>query len=183
MIKKEIKELTKILIIFSEEFDGGKPISELKAETWFNALSQYSISDLQKAASKVLRNRIYSGFPKIAEIVESIEGSKQDKAQTAWQQVKKAMSDYGYIASVKFSNVVIHSVIEDMGGWVELCKRDDPFIEKNFIEKYLFHCQQANHPKYIAGLLEIENRMNGYLTTIKEPYLIGFNDDIRKIKN
>jgi len=158
----------------------GKEPSKEKIELFFRYLSDFSIEQVKKAVDYILGNEEYSVFPTIAKIRHAIEGTCSDRALIAWKQVVKAMEDIGVYESIKFSDTVIHSCIETMGGWQRLCatELDDlQWREKEFLQ--LYQALSRNRVKslpYLPGLHEINNRLRGYIKDIKPPLEIGFED-------
>jgi len=78
MQKNDTKEFIDLLINLSEIFNNGNPLSEKAVEIYFFILNEFSIKDVENAVNFLLRNRTMHGFPKPAEIIQSIEDSKND---------------------------------------------------------------------------------------------------------
>jgi hypothetical protein len=96
-------------------------------------------------------------------------GSKEDlhrRALLAWDAVRKAITEHGYYQSVQFDDPVIHSCIEALGGWQDLCStpiEEIKWREKRFLELYpAFATTKKEHPQYLVGYVEQQNRLNNY---------------------
>ena len=182
MNKNDIKQLGVYMAVLSEEFTDGKPISELKIQTWYNALEKYEIKVIGKAVSNIAQKRIYNGFPKLAEIINEIEGSADDRALLAWNELKEAIARVGAYNSVKFSDPKTVAVVNEMGGWAKVCevKEDDlKWMQKDFERLYKV-CQPAKN-LLLPGIIEITNNLNGYKEHIPQPVLIGEYKEINQI--
>ncbi len=154
-----------------------KNISEFLTDIYWKALEGFELQDVKKA----LRAHIYNPdcgqyFPKPADIIRFIEGSGETKALKAWAVVEKAIHCVGSYQSIAFDDPLIHAVLEDMGGWVKLCsvKLDEfPFRANEFQKRYMGFLikKPERHPKYLAGITEIDNVKNGFEVTA--PVLVG----------
>jgi len=154
-----------------------KNISEFLIENYWEALQDFELEDVEEALS-VHTNNPDCGqyFPKPADVVRFIEGSGETKALKAWTMVEKAIHQVGSYESVAFEDPLIHAVLEDMGGWVKLCSTTLealPFRANEFQKRYMGFLikKPERHPKYLAGLAEIDNAKNGF--EIKPPLLVG----------
>ncbi|MFA5340570.1 MAG: DUF6475 domain-containing protein, partial [Clostridia bacterium] len=100
-------------------------------------------------------------FPKPVDFIEILNGKKQDQATIAWIEVLGAVKSIGNYQSVKFSNPVIHSVINAMGGWENLAATmtidEEKWKQKEFEKLYQVMERRGNHPKYLAGAHENSN--------------------------
>jgi len=173
MKKSDSAQFSKALLGLAEVL--GAEISKTKISLYFEALSEYPIDAVESAiAASVKANKF---FPKPVELIELISGKAQDKSLLAWMQVTKAIDDFGAYKSVRFSDAVIHSCIEQMGGWSDLCntaEEEMTWKQKEFERLYLALMSRPEHPAYLAGIFEISNRANGYAAHVKGPILIGF---------
>lgn len=161
-----------------------KSVSEFILDTYYAIFEQYNDDEFKGAVSKCLRDRKYNTFPKPAEIIEWLEGTKDDKALIAWLQVKEAILKAGYYRSVEFADPIISNCITELGGWMELCsqpKDEIPFIEKRFLDLYrLFLKRGADKPVRLIGFFEAKNFEKGTLDNIYAPVRIGYKE--KKVK-
>ncbi len=85
----------------------------------------------------------------------------------AWIEVLETVKRVGHYQSVRFSDPVIHAVIDVMGGWVRLgdMKVDDEKWKQREFER-LYEILSKNPrdrmPEYLPGLSEIQNAASGY---------------------
>lgn len=165
MQHRDLAEFAKLMMILSEVFDGGKVPSELKMEIYFEALKQYEIDSLKRAIERMIMVRVYPSFPKPGEIVQEIEGVKEDRAVIAWVEVVGAIRAVGPYQSVKFNDQTIHAVIEFMGGWPatgDWLEDELKWKQKEFEKLYAIMQIRGEKRSYLPGICEIKNEANGY---------------------
>ena len=165
MKANDIIEFAKIMVVLSEVYGDGKPPSDIKNEVYFSALKNYEIDTIKNAAERMIINRVYPSFPKPAEIIQEIEGTKENQATQAWIKTVEAIRHYGNYTSVKFDDPVIHGVIEFMGGWPETGLWTDEELkwkQREFERLYGIIQARGKNPEYLPGIVEISNTSKGY---------------------
>lgn len=178
---------------FHELFTGvaelyGQNPSPAVFEIWFNALKRFEIRDIGRAFSVHVQSPDQGRFmPKPADIIRILEGSAKETAFAAWTKVYQAIGRVGSYASVVFDDPIIHRVIRDMGGWVYLCgiaEDEVPFKANDFVARYQGFRSSGevpDYPRMLVGIVEGENRLNGYLDEIPEPVRIGDPEKARQV--
>ena len=160
----------------------GKSASEFIFNTYYEIFKDYTNEALEGAIKKCLRERVYSTLPKPAEILEFLEGTRDDKALIAWLQAKGAASKVGHWHSVEFKDPLISHCLQELGGWIGFCSAqidELPFIEKRFMNLYnLFLKRETKEPVKLIGYVELKNFELGYSKDIPKPTKIGFEEDI-----
>lgn len=120
-------------------------------------------------------------FPKPVEFIEKIRGTQSNRGALAWVDVLEAVKRVGPYQSVKFPDPVIHSVIEAMGGWVQLggmLTDEEKWKQKEFERLYqILESRDANH-EYLPGIVEIDNAARGFQQAV-EPVLLGDAQETR----
>ena len=81
MKSEDIKIFNEFLVKLSEVFDNGREISESRAIIYFDILANYPIEKIKAAINALLKTRVYSGFPKPAEIIQMLGGTEEDRYQ------------------------------------------------------------------------------------------------------
>lgn len=177
MTKRDHVEFARIMMALSEVFDGGREPSPVKVELYFQALREFRIEEIGEAARVMMKTRVYPSFPKPAEIIQEINGTAEDWATTAWLLVSGAIRRHGSYESVAFDDKVIHSVIDAMGGWPQLCQAREEELkwkQKEFERLYgVISAREGQHPQHLPGLIEMDNRAKGYAEHIPEPARIS----------
>jgi len=153
--------------------------SEFILDTYYAIFKDYDNKSLENAINKCIKGRVYNNIPKPAEILEYLEGTKDDKALIAWLQLKEAVVKGGYYASIEFADPIISNCVNELGGWVWFCnqpKDELPFVEKRFMDLYrLFLKRGVTDNQRLIGFIEAQNSNKGY--DIPEPIRIGFVND------
>jgi hypothetical protein len=169
METNDIPAFTQIMIGLGELYD--KLISETLIELYWVALKRFDIAAIRQAVSAHINNPDEGHIvPKPANIVRYLEGSAKTKALQAWSKVIHAIRRIGHHGILVFDDYLIHAVIHDMGGWVELCmmtEKETPLRAKEFekrYEYYLLH-KPVQYPKQLS---ELTNSVKAKL-----PVLIG----------
>ena len=170
---KNRNNFSKFITIISEMFE--KTLSKIITEVYWKALEPFSDEQCEKAFNEIVLSSRF--FPKPVDIIEAIQGAQGNKSVIAWIKVIKAVRRIGAYQSVKFDDPVIHSVIEVMGGWPALCSGsadEEKWKQKEFERFYLTMFNLDNHAKYLLGIVEKENSVNGKIEyTPEPPVLIG----------
>jgi len=144
----------------------GKPVSEFIFDMYFEIFKDYTHIEFGGAVKRCLQERKYANLPKPAEILEFLEGTKDDRALQAWREVKEAIRKGGWSATIEFADTIIPLCIEQLGGWIWLCeqpKDDEPFIEKRFMDLYRLMLKRGETGNSkVIGFTETVNREKGY---------------------
>lgn len=152
-------------------------VSKMLIKIYWDVLKLFCWEDVQKAFEAHVKDPDSGQFmPKPADVVRVIRGNSQCQGLQAWTKVEKAIRLVGPYRSVVFDDPIIHSVTQDMGGWIRLCltlQKDLPFIAKEFQTRYTSHRYQAPlcYPNYLTGLNEHQNALAGF--NIDPPVLLG----------
>lgn len=155
-----------------------RDISEFAIRVWWNAMQRYDLAAVREAINRHFANPDAGQFlPMPADIVKMLEGRSVDSASLAWAEVDKAVRRVGPYQSVTFADPITAAVIEQMGGWVELCRGTDqewPFIAKRFetiYQGYKMRSMLPEAPDRQIGIAEAYNGLQGFEST--PPVLIG----------
>ena len=178
MVDRDAEQFAGIIASLSEVFGSGEPSKTLIKIFWL-ALLQLDINDIQRAASDIIRTRVYPSLPKPADIIEAIRGTSTDRATGAWIKVIGTLRGVGSYQSVKFDDPVIHSCIEMMGGWPDMGNMlidDEKWKQREFEKLYAIMEKRGNHPAHLAGRFEIDNTARGYLEDVEPPVQIGLEE-------
>lgn len=181
MVERDAKQFAVIIASLAEVFSDKEPSKNVISLYWM-ALKEYTIEQIQKAASDIIQGRVYPSMPKPAEIIEAIRGTQGDRATRAWIDVLRAVRRIGTYESVKFKDPVIHAVIEQMGGWSEMGNMlvdDEKWKQKEFERLYPIMEARGNLPDYLPGREEISNTSKGYIEHITPPIMIGGKECLR----
>jgi len=156
----------------------GKKITPEMLMFFYRILIGYQLTDITGALiAHSLDPDVGSYPPKPADVVRQIQGSKQSRALIAWTRVDKAIRQVGTYMSVVFDDPIIHAVLSDMGGWLDLGKKSEkewPFVAREFEKRYQGYAQLpalTEYPRWLTGRFEAANSVEGHQT--QPPVLIG----------
>jgi len=156
----------------------GKPLPHAVICLWWDALKDYELPAIQQGFARHIQNPDTGQFmPKPADIVRMLGGTTQDSALLAWTKVDRAVRSIGPYQSVVFDDPIIHAVIADMGGWIELAnktEREWPFVAREFENRYRAYRTAGkidSYPPVLIGITQSQNEAQGLPAA--EPLLIG----------
>jgi len=161
-----------------------RTMSKLLTDLYWKVLEPFTDEECESAFKEIIYSNKF--FPKPADFREVLCGKKENKATMAWLEVLNAVARIGNYKSVKFNDQLIHSVINAMGGWPQLClmeSNDEKWKQKEFERLYEVISERGgNHPEYLPGTCEMNNFSTGrdYKPEIIE---IGFNGKSKKLLN
>lgn len=152
-------------------------VSTFALGVWWQACERFDFEQVSKALTQHAMDPDRGQFaPKPADVVRLLQGTRTDRALLAWGKVLDAMQRVGSYQSVAFDDSVIHAVVEDIGGWVQMCRSDMDELshtERRFCESYRAYAARPSigFPARLAGAHEIDNRTAG--KKVAPPILIG----------
>jgi hypothetical protein len=160
-----------------------KEATPFMLDMYYKILNGYDYNQIDRAVEQVVRNNKYNTFPKPADILEYLEGTKDDKALVAWLQLMEAVEKGGYYQTIEFKDPIISHCVIEIGGWMAFCssqKEELPFIQKRFMDYYrLFLKRGVDKPVRLIGFMELKNIETGHDKAIQPAVRIGFDDDLR----
>ena len=141
-----------------------RTMSKLLTDLYWRVLEPYTDEEAEKAFQEIIYTSKF--FPKPADFIEALKGKVQNRATLAWLEVLEAVARIGNYQSVKFSDPVIHSVVNAMGGWPQLCMmeaKEEKWKQKEFERLYeIISAREGGHTGYLPGTHEMENHRAGY---------------------
>ena len=141
----------------------GKEPTEAMLQGYWLGLQDLELADLQSSVTRSIRESEW--FPKPIEL-RRFAGvmSHSERAVIAWSAVTKAVGSKGSYASVDFDDPIVNATLRNMGGWEELCKKDQEdfavWARKDFERIYNSLCNSGvseEAAKYLPGRTEREN--------------------------
>ena len=152
--------------------------SEFAINVWWQAMKPYDFSAVADALNRHCVNPDSGQFmPKPADVVKMLGGSTQDSALSAWSKVDRAVRQVGTYETVVFDDPIVHRVLHDMGGWIQLgTKTEDewPFLRNEFVNRYRgyrMRNETPEYPKTLIGMAEAQNNQDGHKS--QPPVMIG----------
>lgn len=164
----------------------GKDISAFALSVWWEACKSFELEQVRKALTAHAMDAERGQFaPKPADIVRALQGTRTDRALTAWGKLMDAMQRVGAYQSVVFDDPIIHAVAEDMGGWMKLCRSNMDelsYTEHRFCEAYRAYAARPAdlvYPAKLIGQYELDNNTASRKTA--PPVLIGNPDKAKQV--
>lgn len=159
----------------------GKELSEGVMMIYFNGLSHLSSAEFNKAIKTVTSQRKYASLPKVAEILEALNGDPNERAELALKELLDALKLHGTNKSICFKDRAIMGVIDAVGGWVELGKLSgkewEAFKTFEFKKRYVHWANNVDKcPLWLAGDSYQKNKFNNQPLDNEIIGLVGFSD-------
>ncbi|MGX0136313.1 DUF6475 domain-containing protein [Cupriavidus metallidurans] len=152
--------------------------SPFAGRVWWNAMQPFDLAAVQDALGRHSMNPDTGHLrPFPSDIVKMLQGSTQDSALAAWSKVDRGIRTVGPHRSVAFDDPLIHRVVTEMGGWIELARKDDkewPFLRNEFVNRYRGYRMRNEippFPPYLIGVAEAQNAKEG--KAVEPPLLLG----------
>lgn len=138
-----------------------------KKELFKKIIGQYSIEKIKKMVTDIVKTRKYNSFPKIAEMIEAIEGNKEEEVELAWMELKRVLREEGYYNTVSFPKYpAIGNIVVSMGGWLKFVEAmtddQEKWIKKEFVKMYPAAKRVGDYPLSLPGYFEVTNTGKGY---------------------
>lgn len=176
MTDDDFKTFTAMLKTVAEYF--GRPLTSGVIGIYWQGLRDLDLEALRAALNSHVQNPDVGQFmPKIADIRRMVSGSTQDSALVAWSKVDRAIRQVGTYADVVFDDPIIHRVLHDMGGWVQIGGKSEdewPFVAREFENRYRGYRMRGETPPYqpiMIGIAGAHNRKSGH--KVDAPRLVG----------
>ncbi|MFA5378171.1 MAG: DUF6475 domain-containing protein [Dehalococcoidia bacterium] len=147
-------------------------MSEMKLAIYEEALSRFSDEQVQAAINYSAGTMRF--FPKPVELIEAIEGSKEEQATLAWESLLNAITHEGAYHTVDFEDGRISKTVRMLGGWQEICMTPTKKLQwlcKDFIAVYKALPPDTER-ELMIGIHEFENSKRGFLDHIPKPVQI-----------
>ena len=141
------------------------------ASIYYECLKHLEPDEWQMAVNAVLKERVYNSMPKIAELLNHIYGSPEERAVNAWVLVLDMMNKLGDYPSVRFDDDAIMHAIKALGGWMAVgsieVASDSPMNtakRKEFISAYLANRNKPFSEFYLRGRSEAQNGLGEFIS-------------------
>ena len=160
-------------------------VSPFAIGVWWQACEPFSLEQVRLALSAHALDAERGQFaPRPADIVKALAGTQTDRSLVAWGKVNAAMQRVGAYESVAFDDPAIHVAIEDIGGWVAICRSDVdelPHLQRRFCASYrAASAMPSSYPPRLIGDHEAANRLQG--RRVAPPVYIGDPDRAREVE-
>lgn len=141
------------------------------ASIYYECLKHLEPDEWQMAVNAVLKERVYNSMPKIAELLNHIYGSPEERAVNAWVLVLEMMGRLSDFPSVKFEDDATMHAIKALGGWMAVGSIDvaggspmNTAKRKEFISAYLANRNKPFSEFYLRGRSEAQNGLGEFMS-------------------
>jgi len=161
---EEKRRFAALMVALSDYYKS--EISKSVMALYWEGLKQYDFAAIEKAAWAHTQSPDENGrwMPKISDLAKVLQGSTKDQASLAWSKVDRAVRTVGTYSDVAFDDALIHRVIQDMGGWVQIGNKSDddwPFVAKEFETRYRGYKMRDEVPEYPRKMIGMASSQNG----------------------
>lgn len=178
MQKQQLPKFLEILTALSEIY--GTKLSPMITDLYWAALREFTIEQIEHAATNIIKTHKFSTMPKPADFIEFI-APKEDldsRAFNAEKELIDAIAGRGEWDSFRFRDPVIALVVEQLGGWITVCNAFPRYVDQLDDQKWWL-IDFRNRYKAIArlplpktipmmiGLHKKNNEAAGYITDDK----------------
>ena len=146
-----VKLITEVLAFYKQD------TSRFAVSVWWEAAKHFEFEQVAKAITAHAMDADRGQFtPKPADLVRQLQGTSTDKAMIAWGKVHDAMGRVGAYSDVVFDDPAIHAAIEDLGGWVKICRGEISelsYLQHRFCEAHKAYSNrgQFDYPRRLIG--------------------------------
>lgn len=188
MIENEKEKFVELMKQVADSLGVDPKLSQI--DFYFETLkNKYSFEEVGKALGAHIMKSPF--FPKISDIVSTIEGSEDEKINFAFEDAKTMIRKLGMYGAVKMSNPISQQIIRDLGGllrWDELThaydhgKNDKLYFEWN--RMYKNYLDKMKRGEWMPE----ERPLNGYGSSYdasgkyKTPELWGYTEEQKQIE-
>ena len=163
-----------------------KEISQTILRLYWKLLEQYTDQECNLAFQTHMKTSKF--WPKPADLIFHIEGSKETRATLAWLQVDKAVRQIGPYENISFEDKHIHTVINVLGGWSQFQNVPSAnhwnVVGRQFEKLYVsMQSEERKDGDFLPGLIELDNSRKGLVEFLPSSiYVVGLFGNIKKIK-
>lgn len=150
----------------------GAQMSEAKLCLYEEVLNRFNDEQLFAAISRAASTLRF--FPKPVELIELIEGKKEDQAALAWEVLLDTMQHVGAYKSILFEDGRIARVVRSMGGWEKVCHSETKQLQfqRNEFIKTFRELPNDSPAEVLDGIGDLMLATSGYGDRIKPPVRI-----------
>jgi len=151
----------------------GAKMSEAKLWIYEQALRRFSDEQIWAAVSAAASTLTF--FPKPVELIELIEGKREEQSTLAWEALLDAMQHVGAYQSVEFEDGRIARAVRLLGGWQKACMTQTRYLNafRNDFVKVFNSLPPETGPEVLEGIGEMSALAEGYPDRVKPPVLIA----------
>jgi hypothetical protein len=131
------KRFLEIMTGLAENFSAKVSAQGLRLS--FAVLKCYAVEQVEAAAIRIMAKRISLGMPTVAEFIEEIEGSGNDKAQFQVNEIVKQIRMVGSYGTPVFDDMITRDLMDSRWSFRSLCAMTETELKwwaRDFAEAY-----------------------------------------------
>lgn len=176
MTKDDKKQFSAMIKSVAQLFD--KKITSGMMQVYWDCVQDYQLEHVRLALTYACKKSKF--FPKPADIQEFMSGTPDEAAALGFDKLITAIRSSGSIASVVFDDPVIHVVVDQMGGWLKVCKWETnelAFRQHDYVKRHtmLQRIGVQSWPCKLKGSTELANQ-DHYPEWVPPPVFVGNRD-------
>lgn len=162
-------------------------VSPFALSVWWQACQRYELEQVRKALTAHAMDAERGQFsPKPADLVRQLDGTATDRSMLAWGKVLEAMQRIGAYTDVVFDDPAIHATVEDMGGWVKMCRgetKDLGYLQHRFCEAHRAYTARGDfdYPRLLSGDRSPDDIYHKRRLKPPRPALIGDSERAKQV--
>lgn len=133
----------------------------------FEALKNFEIDQVKAAAVRLVKSRKFLKMPTIAEFIEAIDGTPDDRAESEAYKVLDGIRIFGSYNPPRFEDPATARIVGRMG-WGNLCsmlENQQKWFVKDFMEAYKAESRRQNTGQIESAVVE-DDQIRRLLDTI-----------------
>lgn len=156
-------------------------------DVWWAACEPFELDQVRGAMTVHATDAEAGKFcPKPADIVRVLQGTTTDRAALAWGKLHEAMGSVGAYTDVVFDDPAIHAVIEDMGGWPNMCRTgtdDLGYLQHRFCQAHRAYTGRGtfSYPRRLLGERSADSEWQARGLPLPRPALVGDPEQARQV--
>ncbi|CCK82431.1 hypothetical protein [Desulfobacula toluolica] len=169
MNSKDIVRFSEIMMGLAENYPGTN-LTHIGLQLRFEALKEYGIDHISRAATKLIKTRRYHSMPTTADIIEAMDGdpgkiSMEYRAEIEAGKVLDHLRGYGKNIFPKFKDPITRHLMTTRwryNSWAAYVTESElKWWQREFVRAYLAHAVGARAGYCLPGVPELKRLAHG----------------------
>jgi len=172
--RDEVKQKLDLVVALAAAFN--READEPLQTAYLMGLGDIPLAKVREAVSRALNTEQF--MPTVATLrrLAGAELSTESRAVVAFDALSKAVVQHGAYESVRFTDPILNTTLQSLGGWVTICgtleSEWDSFFRQRFLQAYKANLEAKRGTMHASrGIASAENAHNGF--EVKPPLLIS----------
>lgn len=172
--RDEVKQKLDLVVALASAFN--READEPLQTAYLMGLADIPIDKVRAAVSRALNTEQF--MPTVATLrrLSGAELSTESRAVIAFDALSRAVPEHGAYASVRFTDPILNTTLQSLGGWVRICETPesewDSHFRHRFLQAYRANLEAKRGTMHASrGIASVENTHNGFET--QPPVLVS----------